>query len=189
MSVAKILKNSMSSLNTYIRQEPNMVEAIPSNFVSVEGIFGFIKGIFNGTQLTSTPSLKLCETSVTNIANGMTKVYTQISTNQTSYSICLGVDNFISAAYNLDDATTKCYAGAFESIALAKNYGKFTSDPTFLMNNLLYNFGYLYAQVKDVIVYFMGNGQTKAKDPFGAGLAIGQFFYYLLQADSVYWVN
>ena len=51
------------------------------------------------------------------MGNGFTAVYSQVATNQTAYSLCLGFDKLLSATYNLDDASSKCYAGAFESYA------------------------------------------------------------------------
>jgi len=87
---------------------------------------------------------------------GFQAVYTQVATNQTAYSLCLGIDKLLSSAYNLDDATSKCYLGAFESYDTLKNYGQFATSPAFLLNNILFNFGYLYATMKDIIIYLTG---------------------------------
>ena len=92
----------------------------------------------------------------------------------------------LAITYNLDDATTKCYKGAFESYDTLTKYGDFTQDPEFLLSNMLYNFGYMYSAVKDLIVYFSGGTKTKAKTAFQAGYQAGQIMYYLLQENSVY---
>lgn len=67
-----------------------------------------------------------------------------------------GLDQFLAATYNLDSASTYCYNGAFESYATLVAYTQFASSPSFLVNNLLFNFGYMYSDIKDLVGYFMG---------------------------------
>jgi hypothetical protein len=184
-SIGKQLKNSIVSVTNFVNNNP-IVKAYNEDFSSVSGILQFMQGFFNGTQLTSTPSLKLCETSVNNIGAGITGAYYQVANNNTAYSLCLGFDQILGATYNIDDATQKCYQGSFESYSVLKDYGSFASDPNFLATNLLYNFGYMYASVKDLIVYFSGGDKTQAKTAFEAGFAMGQILYYMLQENSVY---
>lgn len=73
---------------------------IPADILTPLGVFDFIRGVFNGTTILSTPKMQLCEKSVTNVINGMTNVFLN-GTAGSIIDVLIKFDSLILTAYSL----------------------------------------------------------------------------------------
>jgi hypothetical protein len=105
--------------------------------------------------------------------------------NASAGSFLVALDRFLTITYNADDLNLKCTAGYYEAIDQATRYSDFTTDPTYLLSNLVYNFGLMYNSVREVTAYVTGK-PAKSKSSFDAGYQVGQLFYFILIKSSIY---
>lgn len=111
---------------------------------------------------------------------------TQFKSNATYYGILKGFDIFYDITYHVQDMTYSCYAALFEGYDQLLGYGDFVTNPSYLLTNLIYNFGLMYNSVKDVIVFFQGSQFSGAKTAHDAGYELGSLLYYIFMEESPY---
>lgn len=69
----------------------------------------------------------------------------------------------------------------------AMAYSTFMEKPKIIQENTIYNFGLIYNNIKEVILYFEDDKRTTLKSSFDCGFAIGALAYYIFSDDSVLW--
>jgi hypothetical protein len=97
----------------------------------------------------------------------------------------LGLDMGLDITYHFYDINFACYYGSYEAYEEFLNFGAFLEDPSDFIYNLVLNFGLMYDAIKDIITFFFYPDYTKADDTYELGYQIGQFFYLLLNPDSI----
>ena len=97
------------------------------------------------------------------------------------------MDKFIDATYHWYDISDKCYDSIFDGMIAAEAYTTFLKDATVIQQNMIYNFGLVYNNLKELILYFEDDPRKKITGAFSCGLTLGAFFYYFLSDQSVVW--
>ena len=100
--------------------------------------------------------------------------------NMTFFGGVYAANNIIDAMYHIYNVCFSCYYGSIEAWNLVVQYAQFTNNPSFIMVNLVYNFGLMYDDLKDSLAFFTGNPVVGTTDTFGAGFDLGQIIYFLL---------
>ena len=157
---------------------------VPADLQTALGIADFARGIANGTTITSTPGLKLCEAAGLSSYTGVIDAYNTINGNYSIAAFLVGFDQLLLITYNSDNLNVKCTQGYYEAVAASYSYGDIFQDPSFFGSNLLYNIGLMYNAVVEVVTY-TSDMTSKSKSSFDAGFQAGAFFYYLLIRDSI----
>lgn len=73
----------------------------------------------------------------------------------------------------------------FESI---EGYVDWTSDPSIILWNTVFNFGFIYATARDIIMFFLhdvtfaDDKRTSIKSMYELGEAFGKLYYFALIA-------
>jgi hypothetical protein len=66
------------------------------------------------------------------------------------------------------------------------SYDSFIYDSSIVTNNLVYNFGLIYNNFKNIVLFFDGNPSAAVDDAYEVGYAMGSIFYYLLVEEIYY---
>ena len=80
---------------------------------------------------------------------------------------------FMMVFYNLYDIGFGCYFGVLEGYELLLAYGNFVQNPEILLTNFVYNFGLMYASVKEAALFFMGEPRPQYNTPYKVGYQLG----------------
>ena len=62
-------------------------------------------------------------------------------------------DELIWLLYHVYDLSNGCFNGGFEYYASLLNYVDWYENPSLMLYNVLYNFGFIYTNVRDVYMY------------------------------------
>jgi len=62
-------------------------------------------------------------------------------------------DELIWLLYHVYDLSNGCYNGGFEYYYSLLNYIDWYDNPSLILQNVLYNFGFIYTNVRDVYMY------------------------------------
>jgi hypothetical protein len=124
--------------------------------------FAFIEGFFIGTEATSAPDMDVCEETFSNFNESLYwgKYYrSEISTDFTN--IFTANIYYLDIIIELDSGSSACYIGFLDSIVVMLGYNNWMSDMSIVTTNLMFNFGHIYDNLRDFVLYFThGDGGT-----------------------------
>lgn len=99
--------------------------------------------------------------------------YNGFLSNLTVFGALYSANKVIDALYHVQDLCFSCYYGALESYYLVVKYGQFTKNPSFILINLVYNFGLMYDDLKSSLAFFSGHPIVGTTDTFSVGFDLG----------------
>ena len=95
-------------------------------------------------------------------------------------------DTFIDTVYNLHYLYVSCPEGyklGWKSISAEK---KMFLEPTNLMNNIIFNFGHIFDNLRDSIIWFEYGSQGEKNGPYNTGYSLGNAVYFaFFKTDSI----
>lgn len=119
----------------------------------------------NGSTISTTPNFTSCQNSATTAVNGVRYAINIGESNLTYYGVSLALDNAFLVPYEFYTIFNDCYYGLFEGYDVALNYGQqLESNPDYLLTNFYINFGEMYANIKNIYVYFSGTPYIGSSD-------------------------
>jgi hypothetical protein len=86
----------------------------------------------------------------------------------------------IALVYNLFDLSNGCYFGVIEAYGNTLNYVDWIENPSTIFTSLAFNFGFIYTNVRDLVMAALGDERSPIDSAYGLGLAIGQLYYFLM---------
>lgn len=82
-------------------------------------------------------------------------------------------DKIISVIYNIHDISEGCYYGGFEAYGALANYFAWYYEPSILTQNIVFNFGFIYVNVRDIIVWLQRDSRTPLRTMYQLGRHVG----------------
>jgi hypothetical protein len=146
-----------------------------------------LAGAINGTGYTSTSEAYLCEQYLLDEYNLMKEVvsYWQAIGSDGSQAFFDGLNSLVGILYHFENSLVNCYAGALEFEDVYLGYNIIESYTTYLAANMLLNFGLVYNNIMNLILFFMQDSRGEVTGAFDIGLAVGEIFNYILFPDDV----
>lgn len=95
-------------------------------------------------------------------------------------------DEIIFLFYNLYDVSNGCYYGGIESFENLGKYTSWTEDPWQILKNFGYNFGYVYNNVRDILLSILNIDRSPLDSAYSIGVALGQIYYFILIVEYFY---
>ena len=82
-----------------------------------------------------------------------------------------------------------CYYGGFEVFEGLEGYVAWTADPWMILRNFFFNFGFIYATARDLLMFLLhdvtmdDDKRTSIKSMYELGEALGKLYYFVLIAQ------
>lgn len=89
-------------------------------------------------------------------------------------------DKVIWMIYNLYPLSNRCFYGNIEMFEVLYLYDDWFDDPKEILVNLIYNFGFVYSNLRDIIHMRKRDVRSPIQSSYSLGLSIGQLYYYLI---------
>lgn len=161
--------------------------------LSLEGPFEFTSGFLNGTQILKSDETFICENLIQDgfilnanqIVNMTGVIFSTEDFYENVYNIFDNALLFAKIAQQLHPITFHCwtagedvYAHFFDIIAMQNGY-----DPKNYIMNMVYNFGHIFDNLRDVWLFFEQNPRGQVNSIHDAGYNLGIALYYLITPE------
>jgi len=150
--------------------------------ISLKGPMDFSTGLYDGLQMEKNEEMHECERLIDDkVQDNLILLY-----NHTlSLNVFKALDVTIDILYNAHGVYIACPEGfkrGYESIVLETETLK---DPTRYMDNLIFNFGLIFDNVRDFYMWLQYGSMGEENGPYNNGFALGNVAYYaFFKTDS-----
>lgn len=143
--------------------------------LSFAGPVDFITGVYDGLQMEKNEPMHVCENLVDLKIQGNAELWW----NKTlEFDFFKTTDLFIDTVYNTHNLYVSCPEGyklGWKSISAEKHM---FLEPKNLMNNIIFNFGHIFDNLRDSIIWFENGSQGEKNGPYNTGYSMGNAVYF-----------
>ena len=163
----------------------------------ISGPLNFTMGFLNGTQFTKDPSVQRCEsivqddyiTNAQDIVNMTSVIWNEEDTFVNIYNmfdqlllITKITQQLHPIAFHCWAAGENVYAHFYDIIAMQNGY-----NPKNYVMNSVYNFGHIFDNLRDVILYFTEDPRGQTNSVHDAGYNLGLATFYFITPDLAFY--